>query len=129
MTKRRELSEMEVAFLDALMGEAKGDPGKAKKIAGYSQTTRVGTILKQLEEEILELTKGLLLSYGPKAALAYNDVLDDKAGMNAREKINTANQILDRIGLVKTEKIEVETNGNPVVLLPPKTTVDMDNLA
>jgi len=126
--QKKTLTECEEKFLEALAGEAKGDFHKAKSLAGYSPNTSLKKIVNSLESEIMEVTKNLLVSYGVKAAHTYNDVLEDKAGMNAREKINTASQILDRIGLVKKEAVEVEVKGATVVLLPPKETVDMDNL-
>lgn len=122
------LTEQEEKFLEALGGPSRGDFAKAKEIAGYSPNHPTRHIIKKLENEIRELTTGLLLQYGPKAAMTYDDVLQDKAGMNAREKINTANQILDRIGVVKTEKLEVESGGAAIVFLPPKKPVDLDNL-
>lgn len=125
---KRTLTEQEELFLEALGGAARGDFAKAKQIAGYSPNHPTRLITKALENEIRELTQGLLLTYGPKAAMTYDDVLMDKAGMNAREKINTANQILDRIGVVKTEKVEVDGGAAAVVFLPSKKPVDMDNL-
>lgn len=128
MTDNKVLTEQQQKFLDALGGEAKGDFRKAKEIAGYSPTTSITSITKLLADEILELTKNMMVLYGPKAAHTYEDILTDKAGMNAREKLNTASQIMDRIGLVKKEQIEVDAKGASIVLLPPKKPVDYDNL-
>lgn len=124
----KELTEQQQLFLDALGGPAKGDFRKAKEMAGYSPGTTINSITKGIADEILELTKNLMVMYGPKAAHTYEDILTDKAGMNAREKLNTANQILDRIGLVKKEVVEVEAKGASIVLLPAKKPVDYDNL-
>lgn len=124
----KELTPQQELFLDALGGAAKGDYRKAKDMAGYSANTTINSITKGLADEILELTKNMMVMYGPKAAHTYEDILTDKAGMNAREKLNTANQILDRIGLVKKEQIEVEAKGASIVLLPAKKPVDYDNL-
>ena len=127
-TKKRVLSDQQQAFLDALAGDAKGDFSLAKKMAGYAPTSNLKNIINELQDEILDLAKGMLVMAGPKAAHTYMDVLTDKAGMNVREKLNTASQIFDRIGLVKKDVVEVETKGASIVLLPAKQPVNMDDL-
>ena len=49
----RELSERQQKFLEVLFEEAGGDVVAAKKLAGYSETTRTSAIVKGLKEEIL----------------------------------------------------------------------------
>ena len=41
--------------------------------------------------------------------------------MGAKNAIAAAKEVLDRTGLVKKEKVEVETNGGGMFILPPKT--------
>ena len=58
MTKQ--LTEKQQAFLDALFGEAEGNPAKALKIAGYAQGESTGRVMAPLKEEIAERTVTLL---------------------------------------------------------------------
>ena len=57
----------------------------------------------------------------PKAAFGITDALDDPSAMGAKNAIAAVKEVLDRPGLVKKEKVEVETNGGGMFILPPKT--------
>ena len=57
----------------------------------------------------------------PKAAFGITDVLDDPSAMGAKNAIAAAKEVLDRTGLVKKEKVEVETKRGGMFILPPKT--------
>ena len=82
--KQLELTDKQKNFLDALFGEANGDPKIAGEIAGYSHYT---VPLKALKDEI----------------------------------IDRAEQVLDRIGLVKREKIDGNAKvAHGIFILPPK---------
>ena len=54
----------------------------------------------------------------PKAAVAYGRALDDPTQQGINETLKVAGQILDRAGVVKTEKLSVECTGG-LVILPP----------
>jgi hypothetical protein len=56
---------------------------------------------------------------GPKAAVAYGKALDDPTQLGIKETLMAAGQILDRAGIVKTEKVSVESTGG-LFILPPK---------
>ena len=56
---------------------------------------------------------------GPKAAVAYASALDDPTQLGIKEKMMAAGQILDRAGVVKTERVNVESSGG-LFILPPK---------
>jgi len=45
--------------------------------------------------------------------------LDDPTELGIKEKLMAAKELLDRTGLVKTEKVQVEASGG-VMLMPPK---------
>jgi hypothetical protein len=47
--------------------------------------------------------------------------LYDPTELGIRDKMAAAKELLDRSGLVKTEKMQVETSGG-VMLMPPKAT-------
>ena len=122
----RELNEKQQKFLEVLFDEAGGDMVAAKKLAGYADTTPTTSIVKGLKEEILEATQMYMARNAPKAALAMTGALYDPTELGIRDKMSAAKELLDRVGLVKTEKMEVKASGG-VMLMPPKATVEEDD--
>ena len=53
---KKELTEKQKKFLDALVGEAKGNHRKAMEIAGYSPNTTITDVVKNIKEEVIELS-------------------------------------------------------------------------
>jgi hypothetical protein len=45
--------------------------------------------------------------------------IDDPTELGIKEKLSAAKDLLDRSGVVKTEKLEVQTSGG-IMILPPK---------
>ena len=119
----RALNERQQKFLEVLFEEAGGDVVAAKKLAGYSETTATTAIVKGLKEEILEATQMYMARNAPKAAMAMTGALYDPTELGIRDKMSAAKELLDRVGLVKTEKMQVEATGG-VMLMPPKEKVD-----
>lgn len=116
----KKLSEREERFLEALFGAAKGDPKDAKRMAGYPQSMPVQNIVRHLQAEILEGTQLFLANNAPAAVMALVDILlSSTAVIDAKNKIAAAKEILDRAGVVKTEKKEVTHRGG-LAILPPK---------
>ena len=58
--KTRELTTLQTAFLDALFGEANGDPLKAGELAGYSQNSW-HSVVKALKSDIIERAERIQL--------------------------------------------------------------------
>ena len=118
---RKELTELQQKFLNALFGEAKGNHAKAMRLAGYSENTNPHHILQSVRQEIIERAELEMAANAPKAVMSMVGVLDDPTELGVREKLMASQQILDRVGLSKVEKINVETN-KPVGLfvLPAK---------
>jgi hypothetical protein len=115
----RNLSERQKKFLDVLFEEANGDAVTAKRLAGYSDNTPTTEIIAAVKEEVLERTNMYLARNAPRAAVAMVGAILDPTELGIKEKMNAAREILDRTGLVKTEKMQVEaTNG--LMILPPK---------
>jgi len=115
----RQLTDRQQTFLDVLFEEAGGDIRAAMRLAGYAQGTKTSEITASLKEEILERTQSFLARNAPRAAMAMVGVVDDPTALGNRDRLAAANQILDRTGLVKTEKVAVEASGG-IILLPPK---------
>lgn len=121
---KKNLSEKEQKFLDVLFEEAQGNPAKAKKLAGYSVNTPTSRITAALQDEIFELTKKYISSQSTSAAWTLVNIMQDEDLVpGAKEKMTAAKDLLDRAGLVKTEKVEV-TSKEPIFILPPKQSDD-----
>lgn len=115
----RKLTERQQKFLDALFADANGSIKDAKIIAGYSPNSNNNEIISALKDEILEATQTYMAGNAPKAAVAMVSSIDDPTQLGIRDRLSASKEILDRIGLVKTEKMQLEATGG-VMLMPPK---------
>ena len=121
---KKSLTDKQSAFLEALLGEARGNIRAAMDIAGYSKSTATTEVVGPLREEITERAGMMLAINAPKAAFGIIDVLDDPSALGARNAISAAREVLDRTGLVKKEQVEVSGNAGGIFILPPKTAND-----
>ena len=121
----RELTERQQKFLHVLFDEASGDVIQAKKLAGYSDATSTNDVVKSLKDEIMEATQMYMSRNAPKAAMAMVSGLYDPTELGIRDKMAAAKELLDRTGLVKTEKLQVEATGG-VMLMPAKQSNEDD---
>jgi phage terminase small subunit len=115
----RQLTEQQQKFLDVLFDEAAGSVVEAKKLAGYSAGTSTTQVVNSLKEEILDATHMYMSRNAPRAAVAMVGALMDPTELGIRDKMQAAKELLDRTGLVKTEKMQVEAKGG-VMIMPPK---------
>mgnify|MGYP006243571757 FL=1 len=123
MTKT--LTPKQEAFLEALLGEARGHIRAAMDIAGYSRTTKTAEVVGPRKEEITERPGMMLAMNASKAAFGIVDVLDYPSAMGARNAISAAREVLDQTGLVKKEQVEVTANTGGMFILTPKTGEDV----
>ena len=115
----KELTEKQRKFLDVLFDEAYGDVTQAKLLAGYAPTSSTSDIVRGIKEEVLEATQMFMARNAPKAAVAMVSGINDPTELGIRDKMTAAKELLDRTGLVKTEKMQVESKGG-VMLMPMK---------
>ena len=120
----KKLTDKQAAFLEALLGEARGNIRAAMDMAGYAKNTKTAEVVGPLKEEITERAGMMLAMNAPKAAFGIVDVLDDPSALGARNAISAAREVLDRTGLVKKEQVEVSGNAGVIFILPPKTAND-----
>jgi hypothetical protein len=106
-------------FLDVLFEEAEGDVLVAKRLAGYSDNTPTSQVVRNLEDEIFEMTKKYIARTAPKAAYAMHHILQNPTALGNKERLAAAKEVLDRTGLGKVDKIEVKSE-TPLFILPPK---------
>tara|TARA_B100000085_G_scaffold82741_1_gene74544 strand:+ start:205 stop:606 length:402 start_codon:yes stop_codon:yes gene_type:complete len=116
----KEYTEKQKLFLEALYDQAGGDIRAAMRMAGYSDTTKMQTVVEGLKDEIIAQSELLLASNTPKATYSILNVLNDPAHLGARNVVSAAREILDRAGVVKREKIEVSGPESGLFILPPK---------
>ena len=107
--KQREYTDKQQKFLDNLM-IAGGDPKRAAELAGYSEGT-YPQVVRSLKEEIIELAGNILAQAAPKAALKLVEVMEADAPIpQSNVKVQAAQTILDRIGLGKMDRVDVNHN-------------------
>lgn len=119
--KKRELSDLQRAFLYHLMGEAKGDFAKAKVMAGYAETTPTAEIVRSLRDEIIDAAKDVLVLGVNKAAHAIVDQIDNPNTAGASISARAALEVLDRVGVSKPSgDITLKVPEGGLVILPAK---------
>ena len=121
----KKLTEKQETFLRVLFDVAEGDVVKAKQLAGYSDASPTTDIIKGIKEEVLDATHLYMARNAPKAAMAVVNGVDDPTQLGIRDRLSAAKELLDRSGLVKTEKMQVEASGG-VMLMPPKKVEEDD---
>jgi len=122
-TRKRELTEKQQSFLNHLV-DTNGDAKKAAELAGY--TSHYHHVVKTLKSEILELTQEILANSAPKAAFKVVEIMDSKRPIvQANNKLAAAQTLLDRVGVSKVDKVDVNHNVNSggIFLMPDKTPV------
>ena len=126
-TQKRSLTESQEKFLDALFGEAKGDPKKAGELAGYSEHS-YPKVLRNLKQEIVSRAENYLATHSAKAATKMVDMLEeDGTTPHANIRLEAAKQILDRIGIVKKDQIDINMKAmHGIFILPAKDNIDKD---
>jgi len=120
---KRELTEKQQSFLNHLV-DTKGDAKKAAELAGYS--SHYHHVVKTLKSEILELTQEILANSAPKAAFKVVEIMEsNKPVVQAANKLTAAQTLLDRVGVSKVDKIDVNHNMNSggIFLMPDKAPV------
>jgi len=119
--QNKELTSQQKIFINALFGEAEGNPKKAGEIAEYAPSS-YPKVVKALKDEIIERAEYSLALHSAKAVKGLVDALDEDGktpGVNIR--MEAAKQILDRIGLVKKDKIDITAQvAHGIFILPAK---------
>ena len=123
-TKDRKLTEKQESFLSHLV-ETGGDFKKSAELAGYSGNHY--QVLQSLKEEVVDVASNILAREAPTAAFKIIDILkSDKPISQANYKLQAAQTILDRVGVSKTYRLEVNHNtGGGIFILPEKKTIDI----
>lgn len=120
MKKKKEYTEQQLAFLEHLFGEARGDYKVALALAGYSPNTRVSDVVKSLREEIVQAALDYLSLSAPKAAFEMVDVMSNPTKGGASIAIKAAQEVLNRSGVNTKDDISVKVPSGGIFIMPAK---------
>ena len=123
-TQEKSLTDTQEKFLDALFGEAQGNPKRAGELAGYSEHS-YPKVLRNLKDEIVKRAENYLAIHSAKAATKMVNMLEeDGTTPHASIRMEAAKQILDRIGLVKKDQLDINMKAvHGMFILPAKDEV------
>ncbi|HLZ65513.1 MAG TPA: hypothetical protein VKQ29_04745 [Aliidongia sp.] len=110
------MSDIEDRFIHALIYTTNGDPIAAAVIAGYNDPQSGLKVAKKLKHQIAEASELALILKTPEAIAALAAVLVDPTIPGTKERISAAKEILDRAGLVGTQKVSVSAPSGLFVL-------------
>jgi hypothetical protein len=118
------LTEKQQKFLDCLIA-TNGDPKQAAALAGYSGNHY--QVIRGLKEEIIDLATNVLANSAPEAAFKLVEIMKtDRPMPQIANKLQAAQAILDRVGVVKKERLDVNHNySGGVFILPAKMEKDV----
>ncbi len=121
-SRKKELTEKQQIFLDNVVSTG-GDLKKAAELAGYKGNHY--QVIKSLKDELVDMAQNLLAHNAPKAAMKLVEVMDsDRPVPQASSKLQAAQTILDRVGVAKTERLNIDHNvSGGLFILPQKETV------
>ena len=119
----KELTTKQQSFLDNLVS-CNGDTKRAAELAGYAEGSYT-SVVKALKTEIIELAENILAQNAPKASLKLVEVMDSTDPIpQANIRLQAAQTLLDRVGLAKTDKLDVNLQtSNGLFILPAKKEV------
>lgn len=118
------LTEAQERFIDAIV-EQRGNVAQACAQLDISETWGY-KLVRQLREHIIARAESILALHAPRAAFEYADALDGTTiPANQTQRMEAAKQILDRVGIIKKEKVEIDANVNGgILILPPRKPVE-----
>ena len=124
---KKNLTEKQQSFLGHLI-QVGGDPKKAAELAGYSEGSYF-QVIKSLKNEVVDLASDVLAKSAPKAAFKLIEMIDsDRPVPQASQKLAAAQTILDRVGVSKTDRVQVDHNvQGGIFILPQKENVIIES--
>ena len=124
---KKQLTPKQESFLEHLV-ETHGDAKKAAELAGYK--SHYHHVVKGLKSEILELTQEVLANSAPKAAFKLVEIMEsNRPIVQANNKLAAAQTLLDRVGVGKIDRVDVNHNvngGGGIFLMPDKAPIDLE---
>ena len=129
---KKKLTPKQEKLLFAFIEE--GSPTRFNKkqsllAAGYAESTVWAHVFPGIREEFIERTKDILAVEGPKIATDLLDIIENPTQAGVREKLKAITTAMDRIGIVKEEKVDHHVTHSAVFVLPEKVeheVIDVD---
>jgi hypothetical protein len=120
MKNKKELTTKQQIFLENII-PCGGNLKQAAEIAGYAPGSYT-TIAKDLRKEIIELAENVMAFNAPQAAMKVVEMVTSDAPVpQANVRLQAAQTLLDRVGLGKKDKLEVDVQGSQgLFILPAK---------
>lgn len=124
----REYTEKQEKFLDALYEDPLGNINNAMVKAGYKEGAGSTALVKSLQQEIVEIATLILARNAPKAANKLVDIMESNIPIpQANQKLNAAQSLLDRVGVIKEAKVSVDhTVTGGIFVMPAKEEITID---
>ena len=99
----RKLTDKQEKFLEHLV-DTKGNLKLSAELAGYRGNHY--QVIQSLKEEIIDLASNVLAREAPSAAFKLVEIMhSDEAVPQANVKLQAAQTLLDRVGVIKKEKL------------------------
>ena len=123
--RQRQLTEKQQTFLDKVV-ETGGDLKLSAELAGYSGNHY--QVINSVKNELVDLAQNLLAHNAPKAAIKLIEVMESNVPIpQVSNKLQAAQSILDRVGVTKVERMNVDHNvQGGLFILPSKENVVID---
>lgn len=120
----RKLTDKQEKFLEHLV-DTKGNLKLSAELAGYRGNHY--QVIQSLKEEIIDLASNVLAREAPSAAFKLVEIMhSDEAVPQANVKLQAAQTLLDRVGVIKKEKLDVNHNvTGGIFILPKKETINL----
>lgn len=126
MNTEKNLTDRQTMFLENLVS-CGGDVKLAAEMSGYAPGTHYA-VVKALRSEILDITESILAVNAPQAAHKLVELLTSTEPLpQANIKLAAAQTLLDRVGVAKTERLDVKMETpNGIFILPAKKSVMLE---
>jgi hypothetical protein len=112
----RNYTDKQLKFLEAFSKHQ--DIRKAAKESNYQNGF---TVVESLKEEIITISENFLAYNASKAVDTIVSALDADGVPHLTQRLDAAKTLLDRIGIVKKDKLEIEANVHGgIFVLPAK---------
>ena len=120
--RNKTLTDKQQKFLDCLIA-TNGDPKQAAELAGYSNGSHY-QVIAALKDEIIDLATNVLANSAPEAAFKLVEIMNTNRPIaQIGNKLQAAQAILDRVGVVKKERLDItHSAGGGIFILPAKDT-------
>ena len=123
--RNKTLTEKQQKFIDCLV-VTNGDLKQAAELAGYSNGSHY-QVIKALKTEIIDFATDVLANSAPEAAFKLVEIMNTNKPMpQIQNKLQAAQAILDRVGVVKKERLDVNHNVTGGVFILPAKAIEKE---